>query len=74
MENFDKTPLPYPQFYILLCVRFIEPIAFSLLFPFVYFMVKDFNLTEDPSMISYYAGLISSSYAVGGGSWEVCRG
>ncbi|KAJ9056615.1 hypothetical protein DSO57_1031170 [Entomophthora muscae] len=65
MANFDKTPLPNPQFYILLCIRFIEPISFSLLFPFVYFMVKDFNLTDDASMISYYAGMISSSYAVG---------
>ncbi|KAJ9053357.1 hypothetical protein DSO57_1024873 [Entomophthora muscae] len=28
-------------------------------------MVNDFNITDDTSMVSYYAGLISSCYAVG---------
>ncbi|KAJ9067642.1 hypothetical protein DSO57_1037054 [Entomophthora muscae] len=61
----SKTPLPNPQFFILLCIRFSEPIAFTLLFPFVFFMVQDFNMTDDKKMIGYYAGLISSSFAIG---------
>jgi hypothetical protein len=30
------TPLPQPQFTILLMVRFAEPLAFTFLFPFIY--------------------------------------
>ncbi|KAI9291932.1 MFS general substrate transporter, partial [Neoconidiobolus thromboides FSU 785] len=62
--EFKQKPLPYPQFFILMCVRFIEPVGFTILFPFVYFMVKDFNLTKDENMIGFYAGFISSSFAV----------
>jgi hypothetical protein len=32
------TPLPYPQFLILILVRFVEPIGFTMVFPFIYFV------------------------------------
>ncbi|KAI0233366.1 hypothetical protein L0F63_003221 [Massospora cicadina] len=60
----ERTPLPYPQFVILLLVRFIEPISFSVLMPFVYFMVRDFQVTADVNQISFYAGMVESSFAV----------
>lgn len=59
----ERTPLS-PQFAILLGIRFIEPISFSLLMPFVYFMVRDFHVTEDSDQISFYAGLVASAFAV----------
>ncbi|KAJ9059611.1 hypothetical protein DSO57_1000570 [Entomophthora muscae] len=60
----ERTPLPSPQFAILMGIRFIEPISFSLLLPFVYFMVRDFHVTDDTDQISFYAGLVASSFAV----------
>jgi hypothetical protein len=34
--DIEDTPLPQPQFAILLMVRFAEPVAFTFLFPFIY--------------------------------------
>ncbi|KAJ9059616.1 hypothetical protein DSO57_1000575 [Entomophthora muscae] len=60
----ERTPLPSPQFAILMGIRFIEPISFSILLPFVYFMVRDFHVTYDTDKISMYAGLLASSFAL----------
>ncbi|KAJ9059615.1 hypothetical protein DSO57_1000574 [Entomophthora muscae] len=60
----ERTPLPSPQFAILVGIRFIEPISFSMLLPFVYFMVRDFHVTYDTDKISMYAGLLASSFAL----------
>ncbi|KAJ9074434.1 hypothetical protein DSO57_1006395 [Entomophthora muscae] len=59
----ERTPLPSLQFAILMGIRFVEPISFSLLLPFVYFMVRDFHVTDDSDKISVYAGLLASSFA-----------
>jgi MFS family permease len=32
------------------------------IFPYIYHMVKDFNITEDESKISFYAGLVTSAF------------
>ncbi|GKD65657.1 zinc induced facilitator-like 1-like protein isoform X1, partial [Tanacetum coccineum] len=37
----------------------------SSLFPFLYFMVRDFNIAEKEEDISYYAGFVGSAYMVG---------
>jgi MFS family permease len=63
-ESNSPTPIPKLQFGILLSIRFCEPFAFNLLFPFVYFMVKGFNLTDDETKLGYYVGLIASSFAI----------
>lgn len=42
--------------------RICEPIAFMSIFPYIYHMVKDFNLTDDESKISFYAGLVTSAF------------
>lgn len=42
--------------------RICEPIAFMSIFPYIYYMVKDFNITEDESKISLYAGLVTSAF------------
>ena len=33
------------------------------IFPYVYFMVKDFKVTSDVSQISVYAGMVTSAFA-----------
>lgn len=33
------------------------------IFPYVYFMVKDFQVTSDVTQISVYAGMVTSAFA-----------
>jgi hypothetical protein len=40
------TPLPMRQMFMIGIVTFIEMLQFSILFPFVYFMVEGFHVTE----------------------------
>lgn len=42
--------------------RICEPIAFMSIFPYIYHMIRDFNITEDESEISFYAGLVTSAF------------
>ncbi|BGP15425.1 hypothetical protein JCM10213v2_003393 [Rhodosporidiobolus nylandii] len=58
------TPLPVRQVFVLCLMRFGEPIAFTLIFPFVAQFVADLHVTEDPKRIGYYAGLIESLFAL----------
>jgi len=44
--------------------RIVEPIAFMSIFPYVYFMIKDFNIITDESRISVYAGMVTSAFAL----------
>ncbi|KAK2354266.1 protein ZINC INDUCED FACILITATOR-LIKE [Trifolium repens] len=37
----------------------------SSLFPFLYFMVRDFNVAKEEADISYYAGYVGSSFMLG---------
>ncbi|KAJ1654575.1 hypothetical protein IWQ61_005513 [Dispira simplex] len=49
---------------ILMLVHICEPISMSVLFPFVYFMVRDFNITKDPKEIGFYVGIIASAFSI----------
>lgn len=46
---------------VVLCVA----IPISSLFPFLYFMVRDFHIAKKEEDISYYAGFIGSSFMIG---------
>ncbi|GAA5866645.1 hypothetical protein JCM8547_002708 [Rhodosporidiobolus lusitaniae] len=58
------TPLPFKQVLVLCLMRFGEPIAFTLIFPFIARFVEDLHVTDDPKKIGYYAGLIESLFAL----------
>lgn len=32
------------------------------IFPYIYFMIQDFHITEDEKRISFYAGLVTSAF------------
>lgn len=34
------------------------------IFPYIYFMIKDFEVTKDDSQISFYAGMVTSAFAI----------
>ncbi|RYP02966.1 hypothetical protein DL764_005492 [Monosporascus ibericus] len=37
-------------------------LAFMGIFPYIYFMIEDFHITEDKSKISFYAGMVTSAF------------
>ncbi|KAK4165881.1 major facilitator superfamily domain-containing protein [Cladorrhinum sp. PSN259] len=55
-------PYPGKQLLILALCRICEPIAFMSIFPYIWHMVKDFHITDDESQISFYAGMVTSSF------------
>ncbi|KAE8452690.1 hypothetical protein EG329_013949 [Mollisiaceae sp. DMI_Dod_QoI] len=56
-------PFPTRQMTILALCRICEPIAFMSIFPYVYYMIKDFGITKNDSEISVYAGMVTSAFA-----------
>ena len=32
------------------------------IFPYIYFMIQDFHITEDQNKISFYAGMVTSAF------------
>ncbi|KAF9239644.1 major facilitator superfamily domain-containing protein [Melanogaster broomeanus] len=58
------TPLPKGQLAALCTVRLVDPIAFTQLFPYVNQFMSDLHLTDDPSRIGFYSGLVESTFAV----------
>ncbi|KAI6118743.1 major facilitator superfamily domain-containing protein [Pisolithus croceorrhizus] len=60
----SSTPLPVGQLAALCAVRLVDPIAFSQLFPYVNDFINDLHLTDDPSRIGFYSGLVESSFAL----------
>lgn len=55
---------PYWQMAVVMMIRFSEPISFTSLFPYVYFMVRDFNIAKDRSQISRFTGYLAASFAL----------
>jgi MFS family permease len=49
---------------LLALCRISEPIAFMSIFPYIYYMVKDFNITDDRTKISMYAGMVTSAFTL----------
>ncbi|KAL8854734.1 MAG: hypothetical protein Q9221_000516 [Calogaya cf. arnoldii] len=59
----NQTPFPYQQLFILGLCRICEPIAFMSIFPYIYFMITTFHITDDEDQIGLYAGLVTSAFA-----------
>ena len=56
---------PYPgrQLVILAACRFSEPVAMTSSFPYLFFMIRDFRLSDDEKQIGSYAGMLASSFS-----------
>lgn len=52
------TPLPKLQLAALCSVRLVDPIAFTQIFPYVNEFMSSLHLTDDPSKIGFYSGLV----------------
>ncbi|KAI1629989.1 major facilitator superfamily domain-containing protein [Exophiala viscosa] len=60
-DSEDK--FPARQLFILALCRLCEPIAFMSTFPYAYRMVESFNITQDETQISVYAGMLITAFA-----------
>lgn len=53
--------------------RICEPIAFMSIFPYIYYMIESFHVTDNHDRIALYAGLVTSVFAaaecMGAGFW-----
>ncbi|KAJ3052988.1 hypothetical protein HK097_005254 [Rhizophlyctis rosea] len=66
-DDEPRTPASRTQFLALYTAVLIEPIAGSLIQPFIYFMIQSFGLPpspDDPSQIGWYVFLIHSVYSL----------
>lgn len=55
--------LPVRQLAVVSLIRFSEPIAFTSLFPYMYFMIRDFHIAPTEQEISKFSGYLASSFA-----------
>eukprot|EP01095_Lingulamoeba_sp_RSL-Kostka_P007536 TRINITY_DN2412_c0_g1_i1.p1 TRINITY_DN2412_c0_g1~~TRINITY_DN2412_c0_g1_i1.p1 ORF type:complete len:644 (+),score=147.35 TRINITY_DN2412_c0_g1_i1:28-1959(+) len=58
----DETPLPKLQMTCVVCVQLCEAFSMNILFPFVFFMVKDFDIAKEDSQIGFYVGILGGSF------------
>ncbi|KAL8158423.1 protein ZINC INDUCED FACILITATOR-LIKE 1-like [Apium graveolens] len=56
---------PIKGLFVIWIIVLATVLPISSLFPFLYFMVKDFNIAKQEEDISYYAGFVGSSYMLG---------
>lgn len=54
---------PVRQMVVVSLIRFSEPLAFTSLFPYLYFMIRDFQIAPTEQEISKYSGYLASSFA-----------
>ncbi|KAL5521546.1 hypothetical protein ACEPAF_2294 [Sanghuangporus sanghuang] len=57
------TPLPLRQVLLLALMRMSAPIAYSQIFPYINEMMNDMGITDDPSQVGYYSGLVDSTFS-----------
>lgn len=54
------TAIPKAQLAVLCAVRLVDPIMFTVIFPYVNEMMAHFHLTDDPSKVGLYSGMVVS--------------
>lgn len=54
---------PVRQILIMSLIRLAEPISFTSLFPYVYFMIRDFKVAPTEEDIPKYSGYLAASFA-----------
>ncbi|KAJ0021587.1 hypothetical protein Pint_31614 [Pistacia integerrima] len=57
--------VPYEKLSYIWLVSLCTALPISSLFPFLYFMIRDFNIAEREEDIGFYAGFVGSSFMVG---------
>lgn len=58
-------PFPYKSVTVIGLMRFSEPLAFTSLFPYIYFYVRDFGISPTKEGIVFYTGVLTSVFSIG---------
>ncbi|XWS53255.1 hypothetical protein CRYUN_Cryun11dG0141800 [Craigia yunnanensis] len=61
----EQTGVPYKHLSFIWIVSLCTALPISSLFPFVYFMIRDFHIAKREEDIGFYAGFVGSSFMVG---------
>ncbi|KAL7600237.1 hypothetical protein Lser_V15G22951 [Lactuca serriola] len=61
----ERTGLPYAHLSYIWLVSLCTALPISSLYPFIYFMIRDFNIASQEEDIGYYAGFVGSSFMIG---------
>ncbi|KAI0063464.1 MFS general substrate transporter [Artomyces pyxidatus] len=64
VQHAPATPVPKAQLASLCIVRLVEPIAFTQIFPYINEMMLEMHVTDDPSRVGFYSGMVESAFAV----------
>jgi hypothetical protein len=54
---------PSDQLFVLGCCRLSEPVSMTSSQPYLYFMIRDFDITGDEKEIGRYVGFLASCYS-----------
>jgi hypothetical protein len=57
-DVYQYTPLPKAQLGILCYLRILDPLNFSQIFPYINQYLTILRVTDDPSRIGFYSGLV----------------
>ncbi|EPQ58389.1 MFS general substrate transporter [Gloeophyllum trabeum ATCC 11539] len=57
-------PLEKLQLAALCAIRLVDPIAFTQIFPYINEMLQAMHVTDDPSKIGFYSGMVESAFAI----------
>ncbi|CAN4111350.1 unnamed protein product [Withania somnifera] len=66
--------LPIKELFTVWVVMLSAALPISSLFPFLYFMIRDFHIAKRQEDISTYAGYVASAYMLGRALTSVCWG
>ncbi|CED84579.1 Permease of the major facilitator superfamily [Phaffia rhodozyma] len=58
------TPLPKKILFVLCLARLGEPIAYSVIFPFINSLVEGLSIVKDKSHVGFYAGLLEGAFSL----------
>ncbi|KAG2674129.1 hypothetical protein I3760_13G120600 [Carya illinoinensis] len=61
----EQTGVPYKNLSYIWIVSLCTALPISSLFPFLYFMIRDFHIAKREEDIGFYAGFVGSSFMVG---------
>ncbi|KAK6203385.1 major facilitator superfamily domain-containing protein [Scheffersomyces amazonensis] len=54
---------PIAQMAFISIIRIAEPIAFTSMFPYIYFMIKHFGITDNDADIARFSGYLASAFS-----------
>ncbi|KAF4374842.1 hypothetical protein G4B88_031045 [Cannabis sativa] len=54
----SNSGIPFKHFFYVFLLALITALPMSSLFPFLYFMIKDFNIAKREEDIGYYVGVV----------------